>query len=168
MISFKGRHHQQDMILQCRVVKKLIHHLLLTDGEKATLSEIAHRLGRQALKDVAHAARPDTILGWYRKLVARKFDGSKSRRYPGRPGVDGKIEELVVRMARENSGWVMTGSSVPWRTSAIHYPIKRQGISCSTTVSQQHRNGSVLLPGQTSFVLTCLCLRVPTFSRWKY
>jgi hypothetical protein len=27
--------------------------------------------------------KPDTIMGWYRKLVARKFDGSKSRRYPG-------------------------------------------------------------------------------------
>jgi hypothetical protein len=24
-------------------------------------------------------ARPDTILAWYRKLVARKFDGSKAR-----------------------------------------------------------------------------------------
>jgi transposase InsO family protein len=49
--------------------------------------------------------KPDTIMGWYRKLVARKFDGSKSRRYPGRPRIDGKIEELVVRMARENSSW---------------------------------------------------------------
>ncbi len=49
--------------------------------------------------------KPDTIMGWYRKLVARKFDGSKSRRYPGRPRIDGEIEELVVRMARENSGW---------------------------------------------------------------
>ena len=65
----------------------------------------AHRLGRKALADVAQAARPDTILGWYRKLVARKFDGSKSRRYPGRPRIDGEIEELVVRMARENPGW---------------------------------------------------------------
>lgn len=28
------------------------------------------------LADIATVARPDTILGWYRKLVARKFDGS--------------------------------------------------------------------------------------------
>ena len=49
--------------------------------------------------------KPDTIPGWYRKLVARKFDGSKSRRYPGRPRIDDEIELLVVRMARENSGW---------------------------------------------------------------
>ncbi len=89
-----------------RILKAQIKgRLLLTDVEKATLADIGYRLGRKALEDVAHAARPDTILGWYRKLVARKFDGSKSRRYPGRPRIDGEIEELVVRMARENSGW---------------------------------------------------------------
>jgi putative transposase len=49
--------------------------------------------------------KPDTIMGWYRKLVARKFDGSKSRRYPGRPRIDGEIEQLILRMATENSGW---------------------------------------------------------------
>jgi hypothetical protein len=38
------------------------------------LAEIAKRLGRKALKDIAQVAKPDTILGWYRQLVARKFD----------------------------------------------------------------------------------------------
>ncbi|HEY6344926.1 MAG TPA: hypothetical protein VIY49_25805, partial [Bryobacteraceae bacterium] len=33
------------------------------------------------------------------------FDGSKHRRYPGRPSIEPKLEELIVRMARENSGW---------------------------------------------------------------
>src|SRR5207249_7503442 len=46
--------------------------LLLSEGEKATLAEIGHRLGRRALEDVAATAKPDTILGWYRKLVANK------------------------------------------------------------------------------------------------
>ena len=40
-----------------------------------------------------------------RKLIARKFDGSKARRYPGRPRIDYEIEQLVVRMAKENSDW---------------------------------------------------------------
>ena len=59
--------------------------LLLSDGDKATLAEIAHRLGRMVLKDVAATAKPDTILGWYRKLIANKFDGSKLRRSVGAP-----------------------------------------------------------------------------------
>jgi hypothetical protein len=75
--------------------------LLLSDGEKVTLAEIAHRLGRMVLEDVAATARPDTILGWYRKLIANKFDGSKLRRNVGRPKIDPETERLVLQMARE-------------------------------------------------------------------
>ena len=42
------------------------------------LTQRGHRLGRKVLGEVANVARPDTILAWYRKLVARKFDGSKA------------------------------------------------------------------------------------------
>ena len=59
-------------------------HLRLSDSERATLGEIGRRLGRKALAEVATVAKPETILAWYRKLVARKFDGSKARRGPGR------------------------------------------------------------------------------------
>ena len=48
----------------------------LSDPERATLAEISKRLGRKALSQVACVAKPDTILAWYRKLIARKFDGS--------------------------------------------------------------------------------------------
>ena len=48
------------------------------------------------------AAKPEIILGWYRRLIARSFDGSKRRRLPGQPQVDLHIESLVVRLAREN------------------------------------------------------------------
>ena len=62
-------------------------------------------LGRKVLADVATIARPDTILGWYRKLVARKFDGSKARRGPGRPRIKREVEQLIIRMASENRDW---------------------------------------------------------------
>ena len=64
--------------------------LKLSDADEKTLGEIGNRLGRKALADVATVAQPDTILGWYRKFVARKFDGSKARRGPGRPGSVGR------------------------------------------------------------------------------
>jgi transposase len=79
--------------------------LRLSDPGRCTLAEIGKRLGRKALQQVACVAKPDTILAWYRKLVARKFDGSRQRSYPGRPPVSHKIVELVVQMARENPGW---------------------------------------------------------------
>jgi putative transposase len=61
--------------------------LRLTDPQRLTLAEIGRRLGRRALQQVARVAKPDTILAWYRKLIAQKFDGSKRRGYPGRPSV---------------------------------------------------------------------------------
>lgn len=79
--------------------------LRLSDPERATLAEIAKRLGRKALAQLACVAKPDTILGWYRKLVAQKFDGSRKRTYPGRPRVSREVEELIVRFGKENSGW---------------------------------------------------------------
>jgi len=63
----------------------------LSDGERATLAEIGKRLGRKGLQPVARLAKPDTILAWYRRLVAEKFDGSKRRRTPGRPRTSPEI-----------------------------------------------------------------------------
>jgi putative transposase len=79
--------------------------LLLCDIVRATLAELGHRLGRRALTDVANAPKPDTIVRWCRGLAGGKFDGSKRRRYPGRPRVDRELEQLVVRMAKENRDW---------------------------------------------------------------
>ena len=78
--------------------------LRLADPERVTLAEIAKRLGRKALKDVAQVAKPDTILAWYRRPIAQKFDGSRHRGYSGRPRVCSEIEALV-RMVRENRTW---------------------------------------------------------------
>src|SRR3981189_3452781 len=89
-----------------RILKAQLNgRLKLSDAERGALGEIGHRLGRKALADVATVARPDTILGWYRKLVARKFDGSKARRGPGRPRTKREVEQLIVRMAGENRDW---------------------------------------------------------------
>src|SRR5712692_3766716 len=77
----------------------------LSDGERKTLAAIGHKLGKQALQDVATIVKPDTILGWHRRLVAQKCDGSQQRKAHGRPAIDKEVEDLVVRMARENRSW---------------------------------------------------------------
>jgi putative transposase len=77
----------------------------LSDSERKTLAEIGVKLGKQALEEVATIVKPETILAWHRKLIAKKFDGSQQRKAPGRPRVDAELEALVVRMARENRSW---------------------------------------------------------------
>src|SRR5437763_4353947 len=144
--------------------------LLLSEGEKATLAEIAHRLGRKALADVAATAKPDTILGWYRKLIAKKFDGSKSRRRVGRPKVDQETELLVVQMARENPSWGydrivgalanlghllsdQTVGNVLRRHGISPAPKRKQSVSCKNFI-RAHRDVLVGTDFFTTEVLT--------------
>ena len=46
---------------------------------------------------------PDTILRWHRRLIALKWTCEPKR--IGRPGLMRTRAALIVRMARENSGW---------------------------------------------------------------
>src|SRR5215510_7020035 len=95
----------QRLLLQCeylaaenRILRShLPPRLRLSDRQRSTLTEIGKRLGRRYLAEVACVAKPDTILASYRRMIARKFDGSKRRSYPGRPRIDAKIESLTVR-----------------------------------------------------------------------
>jgi putative transposase len=77
----------------------------LRDAERQTLAEIGVKLDKQALEEVANIVKPDTILGWHRKLAATKFDGSDQRKAPGRSRVDKELEDWVVKMATENRSW---------------------------------------------------------------
>ena len=57
--------------------------LRITDDQRRRLAVKGRVLGRRRLASIAGIVTPDTILRWYRRLVAQKYDGSKARR-PGR------------------------------------------------------------------------------------
>ena len=83
------------LVAENRVLRNQLQgRLHLTDDERRSLAELGKRLGKQALDEIASIVNPDTILGWHRRLVAKKFDSSKNRPYPGRPRIDADIEEL--------------------------------------------------------------------------
>jgi hypothetical protein len=85
------------LVAENRILKAQIKiRLQLSNAERVTLAEIGHRLGRQALEEIAELAKPETILGWYGKLIAKKFDGAKARQTHGRPKMDEETENLVV------------------------------------------------------------------------
>ena len=66
-----------------------------TDDERRRLAVKGKVLGRRALREVASIVTPDTILAWYRKLIAQKWDYS-SRRGPGRPRVAPAVAEFLL------------------------------------------------------------------------
>jgi transposase InsO family protein len=81
--------------------------LRLTDAQRRRLAVKGKALGRAGLLRVATIGTPDTILRWYRQLVAKKYDGSR-KRGPGRPRTRVDVAALIVRMANENPRWGYT------------------------------------------------------------
>ncbi len=81
--------------------------LRLNDDQRRRLAVKGKVLGRKVLQQMAGIVTPDTILRWYRTLVAKKVDGSK-KRGRGRPRTAEEIAALLVRMAGENPTWGYT------------------------------------------------------------
>ena len=77
----------------------------LNDAERSKLAELGKPLGRKILKEISTIVTPDTILRWHRRLIAKKFDGSKARKQSGRPSTHDVIKGLVLRFATENPSW---------------------------------------------------------------
>ena len=131
--------------------------LRLSDPERRTLAEIGKRVGRKALEKLACVAKPDTILAWYRRLIARKFDGSQCRAYPGRARISTPVEGLVVRLARENSSWGYEASWGHWPTWVIRFRTRRWVRSYTATISHQLPSGVKRRLGRSSSVDTWTC-----------
>ena len=51
----------------------------LTNTERRRLAALAHPLGRQRLHELATIATPDTLLRWYKRLIAQTFDADLGR-----------------------------------------------------------------------------------------
>ena len=103
--------HQQQVIAylqeENRVLKSKLPggRLRLSDTERRRLAKLAHPLGCKRLKHLATLATPDTLMRWYKRLIANQYDGSKTRKELGRPRICEEIEQLVMRMAEENPPW---------------------------------------------------------------
>jgi putative transposase len=102
--------HQQTieyLLAELRTYKEMFRgrRLPLTDDQRRVLAVKGKALGRRVLEQVATIVSPDTILRWHRELIAKKWDHSHKRKSPGRPPVAKEIEDLILRMAKENTSW---------------------------------------------------------------
>ena len=79
------------------------------------MSALAMRLPRSAWSGLI--VRPETVLGWHRALVRRKWAVYGRRRRPGRPRMPEECCQLILRLARENPQWVC-GSKITSKPSS--------------------------------------------------
>jgi putative transposase len=101
-------HQSQEAVIHylTREIKFLLAHLSRrpkpTESEKAALARAAKALDPAYLERTFNPFTPATLMRWYRKLVAKKWDYSRLRKYPGRPKISRELEELIVKLALEN------------------------------------------------------------------
>jgi transposase InsO family protein len=115
MLIFAGwvNRSQQDVIEYLQEENRVLREQLggkrlrFTDAQRRRLAAKTKAIGRKGLLEISTLVTPDTLLRWYRKLIARKYDGSSTRR-SGRPRTAVEIQELVMWMARDNPGWGYT------------------------------------------------------------
>ena len=132
--------HQQHVIdyltEENRILREQLggRRLRFCDEQRRRLATRAKELSRSVLAQVATIVTPVTLLAWYRKLIASKYDGSAHRK-PGRPRTDAEVETLVVRMAKENRSWgydrilgVLTNLGHKLSANTIATILKRHGI----------------------------------------
>ncbi len=113
MVAGWLRREQQAVIEYLKEENKVLREqmggkrLRFTDAQRRRLARKGKLVGRRGLRNVGCIVTPDTILRWYRQLVAQKYDGS-GRRGPGRPRTPDELCALVVGIAVDNASWGYT------------------------------------------------------------
>lgn len=79
--------------------------------DRALLAALVVSLPRGVLGRLRLLVRPDTVLRWHRDLIKRRHAARSKRKGPGRRRTVASIRRLVLRLARENGGWGIAGST---------------------------------------------------------
>lgn len=115
------------------VLRRSVKKPRLRVGDRMILSALAMRLPRSAW--AALIVRPETVLGWHRALVRRRWAIYGRQRGPGRPRMAEECRHLILQLARENPRWgymrirgelIKLGYVVS--ATAIRNLLRRQGI----------------------------------------
>jgi putative transposase len=83
------------------ILRRQVRRLQFAPPDRLLLAALSRVLPRRSWQ--AFLVRPETLLRWHRRLVAKRW--TYPHRRPGRPPIDGEVRELVLRLARENSSW---------------------------------------------------------------
>jgi transposase InsO family protein len=89
---------------QVLVLRRQIGRPQFTETDRTILAVLSQAFDRSRLDRVFLIVRPATVIGWHRRLVARRWTQPTTRK-PGRPPVRAEIRRLAIRMARENPTW---------------------------------------------------------------
>ena len=113
----------------------------LSDADRIFLAAASRLLPRR--RWVSFVVRPETLLRWHRRLVARRW--TYPRRGRGRPPIDPAVASLILRLAHENPRWGYL---------RIQGELRGLGIRISATTIRRILAGAGLDPAGRRFGLS--------------
>jgi transposase len=151
----------QVKVLQRQVKRPQLHRL-----DRVMLAAASRGLPRSTWS--SFVVRPETLLRWHRELVRRKWT-YKRRGRPGRPPVDPKVRDLIVRLGKENPRWgyqrirgELLKLGLPVSATTVRTILHRHGLDPAP-----RRRGptcSEFLRSQAAGILACDFFTIETIS----
>lgn len=89
---------------QVVVLKRQVARPRFTETDRTILAVLSTAIDRARLREVFLIVQPATVIGWHRRLVARRWSQPAAARR-GRPPVHAEIRRLAITMARDNPPW---------------------------------------------------------------
>lgn len=154
--------HQNQIL--ARQVKRPVYRM----SDRALLAALSRILPRDRWS--AFLVRPETLLGWHRRFVARKW--TYAHRAPGRPAIDPKIQALIIQMARQNRTWgyprikgELQKLGIGVSATAIAMLLRRKGIGPAPRGGPTWRE---FLKAQATSMIACDFFTVESALRKSY
>jgi transposase len=89
---------------QLLVLQRQVARPAFTDTDRTILAVLSTVFDRARLRQVSLIVKPETVIGWHRRLVARHWTQPPVQKR-GRPPVAAEIRHLALRMGTENPTW---------------------------------------------------------------
>ena len=88
---------------QVQVLERRIKRIRWAPGDRMMLAALNPRLPKASWPGLL--VKPETVLGWHRELIRRRWAAYTGRPRRGRPPLGDDMRALIVRMAKENPSW---------------------------------------------------------------
>ena len=148
---------------QLSVLRRQLPRPKLEPADRALLAAISRVLPKS--RWLCFFVQPETLLRWHRRLVAGAW--TYPRRQTGRPPLDHEVQQLIVRLARENPRWgyqrikgelLRLGMRVS--ATAIRTTLRRHGLDPAPR--RTVRTWRAFLRQQAAGIVACDFLTVDT------
>ena len=116
---------------ELQILRRQVARPRFRPADRALRAALSRRLRRSRWP--VFGVRPETLLGWHRRLVRRRWTRPHAR--PGRPALDPEVAALIVRLATENPRWgyqrikgELVGLGVVVSSSTIRNVLRLHGL----------------------------------------